>query len=71
MVVAKRIAAHHLGAIPGGIWAPGLLVASIVARELWDHSGAAATFYAGAVFAGLAVVGLLMQIRMRRNDSSG
>jgi MFS family permease len=36
-----------------------LLVASVTAGWLWDRFGAAFTFYAGAVFSGLALVGLL------------
>ena len=39
-----------------------LLVASVVAGELWDQLGAPATFYGGAVFAGLALFGLLFQL---------
>jgi hypothetical protein len=35
-----------------------LLVASIVAGELWDAFGARATFVAGALFAAAALVGL-------------
>ena len=42
-----------------------LLIAGGVAGELWDRVGAAATFYAGAVFAGLALLGLLIQLRRR------
>jgi len=36
-----------------------LLAASVIAGELWTHYGAPATFIAGAVFAGVAVLGLL------------
>lgn len=39
-----------------------LLIASIVAGVLWDLIGPSATFYAGASFAVLAVLGLLLQI---------
>ena len=41
-----------------------MLIASTLAGVLWDRVGAAATFYAGAVFAGIALV-LLM---LRRNS---
>ena len=41
-----------------------LLVASIVAGVLWDRIGAPATFYAGASFAGLGLLGLLVQIKI-------
>lgn len=36
-----------------------LLVASIVAGLLWDQLGASFTFYAGAVFSGIALLGML------------
>lgn len=36
-----------------------LLLASVMAGELWDRIGPSATFYASAGFAGLALVGLL------------
>ncbi len=36
-----------------------LLVASIVAGLLWDRLGASFTFYAGAIFSGIALLGLL------------
>ena len=39
-----------------------LLVASLLAGELWDRIGASATFYAGACFAALGVLGLLWQL---------
>jgi MFS family permease len=39
-----------------------LLAASIVAGELWDRIGARATFFAGAIFALLGVLGLVSQI---------
>ncbi|MBI2816274.1 MAG: MFS transporter [Acidobacteria bacterium] len=41
-----------------------LLVASVVAGALWDRIGAAATFYAGASFAGIALLGLLLHIKI-------
>jgi MFS family permease len=37
-----------------------MLLASVIAGALWDRSGAAWTFYAGAAFAGLALLGLLL-----------
>lgn len=40
-----------------------LLIAGVLAGELWDRIGAPATFYAGAIFASLALLGLLMQLR--------
>ena len=40
-----------------------LLAASVLAGQLWDRVGAPATFYAGAGFAGLALLGLLLQIQ--------
>jgi MFS family permease len=46
-----------------------LLVSSVVAGELWDRIGAPATFYAGAGFAGLALLGLLQQIQARPKSS--
>ena len=46
-----------------------LLVSSVVAGELWDRVGASATFYAGAGFAGLALLGLLHQIQARPKSS--
>ena len=42
-----------------------LIAASVVAGELWDRVGAAATFYAGASFAGLGVLGLLTHLKMK------
>jgi MFS family permease len=39
-----------------------LLLASLVAGALWDQLGPAATFYAGASFAVLGVVGLIPQV---------
>jgi MFS family permease len=38
-----------------------MLVASAVAGLLWDRLGASATFYAGAGFSALTVVGLLLR----------
>jgi hypothetical protein len=36
-----------------------MLIASVVAGLLWDQLGASFTFYAGAVFSGAALLGLL------------
>ncbi len=36
-----------------------MLIASAVAGLLWDQLGASFTFYAGAAFAGVALLGLL------------
>ncbi len=46
-----------------------VLLASIVAGTLWDRIGAPATFYAGACFAGLGLVALLLQIRFSGNSA--
>jgi MFS family permease len=43
-----------------------LLAASVVAGRLWDRIGAPATFYAGASFASLGVLGLAIQLRSTR-----
>jgi MFS family permease len=40
-----------------------LLAASILAGALWDRLGPPATFYAGASFAGLALLGLIARIK--------
>lgn len=40
-----------------------MLVASALAGLLWDRLGAPFTFYAGAAFCGIALLGLLRQIR--------
>ena len=42
-----------------------LLLASIIAGTLWSTFGAAATFLAGAVFAAVAAIGLLVATRDR------
>ena len=38
-----------------------MLLASVVAGVLWQSLGAATTFWAGAAFSGLAMVGLLVR----------
>jgi MFS family permease len=43
-----------------------LLAASVTAGELWDRIGAPATFYAGAGFAALALLGLVARGRFPR-----
>jgi MFS family permease len=44
-----------------------LLLASLLAGELWDHFGPQSVFYAGALFAALAVVGIgIEMVRPRR-----
>jgi MFS family permease len=40
-----------------------LLFASLLAGMLWDHYGPRAVFYAGASFAALALLGIVVQIR--------
>ena len=42
-----------------------LLAASVIAGYLWDAYGAAATFEAGAVFAGVAALGVLLHASLR------
>jgi len=44
-----------------------MLLASVVAGWLWDHHGAPATFYVGAVFAAVTVV-LLLAWQVRTGD---
>ena len=43
-----------------------MLIASAVAGLLWDSFGASFTFYAGAVFAALALIGLFLRSRQQR-----
>ncbi len=40
-----------------------MLIASAIAGLLWDRMGASFTFYAGAAFCGIALVGLLKSLR--------
>jgi MFS family permease len=44
-----------------------LLIASVLAGLLWDHVGPGAVFYAGALFAGIALFGIVAQIRIDRS----
>jgi MFS family permease len=48
-----------------------LLLASVIAGVLWDRLGAPATFLAGAVFAALAVAGLLVHMRNHPQPVTG
>lgn len=49
-----------------------LLLASVIAGSLWSALGASATFIAGAFFAGLAAMGLLLVgSKSRANQSAG
>lgn len=50
-----RGTAHGLFNLVSGI---AMLFASIVAGFLWDRLGASVTFYAGASFCGIALIGL-------------
>jgi len=43
-----------------------MLIASVTAGLLWDRIGASFTFYAGAVFAALALVGLALNVWRQR-----
>ena len=47
-----------------------MLIASAVAGVLWDRFGASFTFYAGAAFAALALIGLVMKTWRRRFEVS-
>lgn len=57
----RRGSAFGLFSLISGIT---LVVASVVAGGLWDRLGASATFYAGASFAGLAVLGLMVHLKI-------
>lgn len=46
-----------------------MLMASVVAGLLWDRLGATFTFYAGAIFAALALMGLVLKAWQRRQLS--
>jgi MFS family permease len=43
--------------LAGGL---AMLIASVLAGFLWDQLGASFTFYAGAMFCGIALVGLIL-----------
>jgi MFS family permease len=52
--------------LAGGL---AMLIASVLAGFLWDQFGASFTFYAGAVFCGVALMGLtLYQLRKKNGD---
>jgi len=46
-----------------------MLVASVLAGYLWDQWGASFTFYAGAIFCVIALLGLLLQLPRARSAS--
>jgi MFS family permease len=48
-----------------------LLISGVVAGELWDQIGPPAPFYAGAGVAGLALLGLIWQMRAGLQSRSG
>jgi MFS family permease len=62
-----RGTAFGLFNLAGGL---AVLIASVLAGLLWDHIGASATFYAGAVFCGLAIFALAMRPASNRTISS-
>ena len=45
-----------------------MLIASVLAGLLWDQFGASYTFYAGAAFAGIALLALLIKTRARATE---
>lgn len=47
-----------------------LLSASVLAGFLWDQFGASVTFYAGAVFCGVALMGLILQQLRNKNGDT-
>jgi MFS family permease len=57
-----RGTAFGLFNLVGGV---AMLAASVVAGLLWDRLGAASTFHAGAMFAGLALLALALRRRRR------
>jgi MFS family permease len=48
----------------------GMLSASVLAGFLWDQFGASVTFYAGAVFCGVALMGLILQQLRKKNGDT-
>ena len=46
-----------------------MLMASVLAGWLWDRLGAPFTFYAGAAFGGLALLGLAWKSALRRSKA--
>jgi len=48
-----------------------LLMASVIAGVLWDQVGPSATFWTGAMFAGLAATGILLYRRLFRQSRQG
>ena len=47
-----------------------MLSASVLAGFLWDQFGASVTFYAGAVFCGVALMGLILQQLRNKNGDT-
>jgi predicted MFS family arabinose efflux permease len=47
-----------------------MLAASVLAGFLWDQFGASVTFYAGAVFCGVALMGLILQQLRKKNEDT-
>jgi MFS family permease len=62
-----RGTAYGLFNLVGGL---AVLIASVLAGLLWDHIGASATFYAGAVFSGLAIFAMAMRPASNRTVST-
>jgi MFS family permease len=63
--MVANAAPEHLRGTAFGLFNLGsglaMLVASVLAGYLWDRLGAPATFYAGAAFAGIAMLMLLVR----------
>jgi predicted MFS family arabinose efflux permease len=47
----------HIENVASGL---AMLIGSILAGILWDQYGASVTFYAGALFCGIALTGLIL-----------
>lgn len=62
-----RGTAYGLFSLASGL---AVLVASVLAGLLWDRLGASVTFYAGAVFFGLAIFGVAVRPVTPRTDST-